>query len=98
MKKAQKHLVYHHNMFGPSCEIIGIYNENDFKIYCRKEHRICIPNCTDCLFFGGCEMGKGVCCVWEETYESISETDHAVQHDEVYFEYQRAEAPVFCKK
>ena len=29
----EKHLVYHHNMFGPSCEIASLNNDEDFKIY-----------------------------------------------------------------
>ena len=92
----EKHLVYHHNMFGPSCEIESISDSNDFKIYCHKEHKICIPkNCDKCKFFGGSEMGTGICCIWEESLEN---TEHVVQHDEAYMEFQRIENPEMYKK
>lgn len=98
-KKENKHLVYHHNMYGVSCEVASVNNEDDFKIYCRKEHKICIPkNCDKCKYFGNSEMGKGVCCVWEESYADISDDEHVVQHDEVYMEFQRVENPDIYKK
>ena len=91
---SKKHLVHHHNMFGPCCEVEGVDNEYDFKIYCHKEHKICVPKkCNECEFFAGSEMGKGVCCAWEETYEAVKGDDHTVQHDEVYFEFQRVVNP-----
>ena len=85
-----KHLVNHHNMFGPSCEIASADNKKDFEIYCHIEHKICVPaKCDTCQYFGGSEMGKGICCVWEESYLDIKSDDHAVPHDEAYFEFQR---------
>ena len=90
----KKHYVRHHNMFGPSCEVESINNENDFKIYCHKEHKICVPKkCNECKYFCGSEMGKGVCCIWEEPVEDIKGDDHVVNHDEVYFEFSRVENP-----
>ena len=98
-EKENKHLVYHHNMFGPSCEIASLNNEEDFKIYCHLEHKICKPTkCNSCNYFYGDEEGKGKCCVWEETYESVTGDDHPVQHDEVYFEFQRVENPDMYKE
>lgn len=97
-KKNKKHLVYHRNMFGPSCEVACADNADDFKIYCHNEHKICVPaKCDACRYFGGSEMGKGVCCVWEETYEAVESDEHIVQHDEVYFEFKRAEDPDMYK-
>ena len=91
-KENDKHLVKHHNMFGPSCEIAGLNNEEDFKIYCHLERKICIPTkCDRCKYFAGDEMGKGICCEWEESYDHVSVEDYPVQHDEVYFELQRVE-------
>ena len=90
---SKKHLVSHHNMFSPACEVASAATEDDFKIYCHKEHRICVPDCTNCKYLGGSEMGKGVCCVWEESYSDIPGDDHVVPHDEAYFEFQRVENP-----
>ena len=96
---SDKHPVYHRNMYGPSCVIAGSTNEDDFKIYCHKEHRICIPKkCDKCDYFGGSEIGNGICCIWEESYEDISSDEHIVQHDEAYMEFQRAENPDMHKK
>ncbi|MBE7033199.1 MAG: DUF1643 domain-containing protein [Ruminococcaceae bacterium] len=99
MKKTEKkHLVYHHNMFGPSCEVAHLNNEEDFKIYCHLEHKICKPTkCNSCGYFFGDEEGKGKCCVWEETYDSVSDEHHPVQWDEAYFEFQRVENPEMYK-
>lgn len=99
LENKEKHLVVHRNMFGPSCEVASVDNEDDFKIYCRREHKICRPkNCDKCKFFGGSEMGKGISCVWEETYEDISGGEHIVQHDEVDMEFQRVENPLLYKQ
>lgn len=99
VKNADKHLVYHRNMYGVSCEVASGNNEDDFKIYCYKEHKICVPKkCDKCKYFGGSEMGTGICCVWEESYEDISGDEHIVQHDEVYMEFQRVENPDIYKK
>ena len=38
VKNENKHLVRHHNMYGASCEVESGNNEDDFKIYCHKEH------------------------------------------------------------
>ncbi|MBR3588952.1 MAG: hypothetical protein IKL16_05260 [Clostridia bacterium] len=99
MNKAnnKKHLVRHHNMFGPACEVESEATEYDFKIYCHKKHSLCIPDCTGCKYLGGSEMGKGVCCIWEEKYSEIAEEDHIVQHNEAYFEFQRVENPDIYK-
>ena len=98
MKNENMHLVQHHNMFGPACEVASACNEDDFKIYCHKEHKICIPQkCTECEYFGHSEMGTGICCIWEETYEDVSGDDHVVRHDEAYFEFQRVENPDMYK-
>ena len=32
IKNEDKHLVYHRNMYGPSCEVASVNNEDDFKI------------------------------------------------------------------
>ncbi|MBQ8418124.1 MAG: DUF1643 domain-containing protein [Phascolarctobacterium sp.] len=94
-----KHLVVHRNMYGPSCEVASANNEGDFKIYCHREHKICRPkNCNKCKFFGGSEMGKGISCVWEESYEDIRGGEHIVPHDEAYMEFQRVENPDLYKK
>lgn len=94
-----KHLVCHHNMYGPSCEVASGNNEEDFKIYCRKKHKICIPkNCDKCKYFGGSEMGKGVCCIWEESYKDIKGIEHPVQHNEVFFEFKRVDNLDIFKK
>lgn len=95
----EKHLVIHRNMYGPSCEVASVNNENDFKIYCHKEHKICLPKkCDKCRFFAGSEMGKGISCVWEESYEDISGGEHIVPYDEAYMELQRVENPRLYKK
>lgn len=96
--KNEKHPVYHHNMFGSSCEVAGVNCEEDFEVYCYKEHCVCNPKCDGCEYFAGDEMGKGVCCLWEETYEAVSGDEHTVQNDETYFEFQRVENPDFYKK
>ena len=93
-----KYLVYHHNMYGPSCEVASVNCDDDFKIYCHNEHKICVPKCNECKYFGGDEMGKGVCCIWEESYEVVGGDEHVVQHDEAYLEFQRAENPDVYKK
>lgn len=94
-----KHLVHHRNMYGASCEVASGNNEDDFKIYCHKEHKICVPKkCDKCEYFGGSEMNYGICCDWEESYEDISGDEHTVQHDEVYMEFQRVENPDIYKK
>ena len=86
----EKHLVYHHNMFGPSCEIASLNNDEDFKIYCHLEHKVCKPTkCNSCNYFAGDEEGKGKCCLWEEGNDSISGEHHAVQHSEAYIELER---------
>ena len=95
----KKHMVKHHNMYGSSCEVASGNNDNDFKIYCHKEHRICIPKkCNKCQFFGGSESGFGICCDWEESYDAVSGDEHTVQHDEAYMEFQRVENPDLYKK
>lgn len=94
----KKHTVIHHNMFGPSCEIEGLDNKKDFEIYCYKEHKVCVPNCDGCPYFSGSEMGKGIACAWEESYEAMSSDEHVVQNDETYFEFQRVENPDFYKE
>lgn len=97
-KVQDKHLVYHHNMFGPSCEVANANCDDDFMIYCHKEHKICIPTqCNMCSHFGGDEMGCGKCCVWEDADEEIIGDEHVVQHDEAYFEFQRVENPALYK-
>ena len=99
VKNADKHLVYHRNMYGASCEVASGNNEDDFKIYCHKEHKICVPKkCKKCEYLGGSEMNYGICCDWEESYEDISGDEHIVQHDEVYMEFQRVENPDIYKK
>lgn len=98
MKKEKRHLVSHHNMYGSSCEVASENDEYDFKIYCHKEHEICVPKkCDKCEYFGGSEMGKGICCIWEESYNDISGDEHVVKHDEAYMEFQRAENPDLYK-
>ena len=90
--KKEKHLVYHHNMFGPSCEIASLNNDEDFKIYCRLEHRVCKPTkCNSCDYFAGDEEGKGKCCLWEESSDSVSGEHYAVQFGEAYTELERVE-------
>ncbi len=84
-------LVIHHNMFGASCEVAGLNNEDDFKIYCYKNHKICVPKCNNCPFFGGDEMGKGISCIWEDPFIDITTDEHIVQHDEIYMEFERVE-------
>ena len=98
MSNSKKHLVVHHNMFGPSCEVAGINNPCDFEIYCYREHKICVPTCENCKYFAGSEMGKGIACEWQETYEAVSGDEHFVQHDEAYFEFQRVENPELYKE
>lgn len=95
----KKRLVKHRNMYGLSCEVESVANQNDFKIYCHNEHKICIPKkCNECQYFGGSEMGLGVCCVWEEYTEDIENDEHIVQHDEAYMEFQRVENPDLYKE
>ena len=90
--KEEKHLVYHHNMFGPSCEIASLNNEEDFQIYCHLERKVCKPTkCSDCSYFAGDEEGKGKCCVWEESFDSVSDEDYAVQYGDADKELQRVE-------
>jgi hypothetical protein len=90
--KEKKHLVYHHNMFGPSCEIASLNNEEDFQIYCHLERKVCKPTkCSDCSYFAGDEEGKGKCCVWEESFDSVSDEDYAVQYGDADKELQRVE-------
>ena len=96
--KKSLHRVSHHNMYGVSCEVAGVNNADDFKIQCHREHKITVPQCDGCLFFGGDEMGNGVCCIWDETYEEVPGDDHIVQHDETYFEFQRVENPTLYAK
>lgn len=97
-KKETLHMVSHHNMYGISCEVAGVNNADDFKVYCHREHKITVPKCDGCSFFGGDEMGNGVCCIWNETYAAIPSDDYVVQHDEAYFEFQRVENPTLYAK
>ena len=77
-------------MFGPSCEIASLNNDEDFKIYCHLEHKVFKPTkCNNCSYFAGDEDGKGKCCVWEESNNSVSVEHHAVQHSEAYIELER---------
>lgn len=97
--KPNKHLVVHRNMYGSDCTVANADNMDSFRIYCHKEHKICIPKkCNSCDFFGGDEMGYGKCCIWEESYQNVAEEERIVPHDEVYFEYNRVEDPQFYKK
>lgn len=90
----EKHMVYHHNMFGPSCGVASGNNEKDYEIYCHKERKICNPTkCGKCDFFEHSEMGYGVCCAWEETYEANNGDERVIQNDEAYFEFMRVENP-----
>lgn len=96
-KTNKKHLVRHHNMFSLACEVESVATDFDFTIYCHKRHKLCKPDCTGCKFQGEPEMGKGVCCIWEEKYSDIPDDDHIVPHDEAYFEFQRVENPDMYK-
>ncbi len=88
--KNKKHPVRHHNMFGPAYEVKSAAREEDFEIYCHKEQRICAPKlCDTCEYFGGSEMGKGVCCIWEERCDDVSCEDYAINHDDRYSELKR---------
>lgn len=87
--KGKKHLVYHRNMYGPSCEVASVNNKEDFKIYCYRENKVCIPNCNGCLYWAGDEMGKGMCCNWEEYYSDVFKQEHIVQHRDVQKEFKR---------
>ena len=80
-------------MFGPTCEV-SESNTHDFEIYCYKEHKICNPDCCNCKYFAGSEMGTGICCLWDDDVEG---EEHIVQHSEAYFEYLRIEEPEYYR-
>lgn len=88
----RKHFVYHHNMFGPSCEVAGVNRPEDFEIYCHLEHKVCAPTkCNDCEYHNHSEMGNGICCYWEEFYENVSDEHYTVQNSDAYLEFERVE-------
>jgi uracil-DNA glycosylase len=87
--KGKKHLVNHHNMFAPSCEVESIAKADDFLIYCYRENRVCEPKCDGCLYWTSDEMGVGKCCTWEEYYCDVFKSDHIVQYSESHKEFDR---------
>ena len=95
-KKNKKHMVLHHNMFGPSC-IVENGNSDDLKIFCYKKKSVCIPNCNGCPYFEHAEMGYGVCCAWEETYEAMPSDEHVVNIGSRDFEFMRVVNPDIYK-
>lgn len=96
MSKNKKHPIVHRNMFGSAC-MMNDAPEYEFRIYCRKKHAVCVPECKGCGYFAHDEMGYGVACVWEETYEDMPKDEHIVNHDEAMFEHMRVENPEVYK-
>ena len=96
---SEKHLVRHHNMFAPACEVESVATEYDFEVYCHLEHKVCVPKkCQKCKFLGGSEEGVGVCCVWEESVEDMPNEEHFVQHGDAILEFNRVENPHLYEK
>lgn len=87
--KGKKHLVYHRNMYAPSCEVESVSKIEDFQIYCYREHKVCNPNCNGCIHAAGDEMGTGKCCAWEEYYSDVFKNEHVVQYNERHKEFER---------
>lgn len=94
-----KHLVLHHNMFGPSAEVCNT-TPVDLHIYCYKRNKICIPDCKKCKYFRGDENGLGIACEWEDFEGNISWDESVIQHCERALEYDRVQyaKTTLCKK
>jgi len=87
------HPVVHRNMFGVSAQVACMNNEEDFCIYCRKDHRVCRPNCENCEYFSGSEMGYGIACLWDD-YLPDGKDEYIVQFEDRYKEYSRVEESI----
>lgn len=51
------------------------WDKGDLKIYCRKNHKIMVPqesDCTKCDFYYGSMQGNGLECIWEDYTDSDS--------------------------
>lgn len=93
----KKHPVIHHNMFGDACMSENA-TDYEFRIYCRRKHAVCVPECKGCKYFLHNEMGYGVACLWDEPYDQMPQDEYVVRHDEADFEHIRVENPEFYKK
>ncbi len=91
----EKHLVLHHNMFGPTAEICNT-NPDDLSIYCYKKNAICIPDCEGCKYFRGDEEGLGRACEWEDFDGNISCNESVIQNSEKVLEYDRVQYAKNC--
>ena len=87
------HPVVHRNMFGVSAQVASVDNEEDFCVYCRKEHRVCRPDCENCEYFAGSEMGYGISCLWDD-YLPDGKDEYIVRFEERYKEFERVEESI----
>jgi len=85
----KKRLVIHHNMFGPSAQFTAINNEDDYKIYCRKEHNVVKPNCVGCNYWYSDEMGNGRACLWDDYFD---EEERIIPNDKKEKEFDRVDS------
>ena len=93
----EKHLVLHHNMFGPSAEVCNT-NPNDLTIYCYKENEILSPNCENCEYFRGTDNNLGVICEWNDFDGNLSRNERVIQNSEKTLEYDRVQYAKTCTR
>ena len=89
----EKQLVYHHNYIGHEINESLEYHADgvlDREVYCRKMHQVTEPTekeCLTCPHCAGWMQGHGHECAWED----YTETEHTVQHEDRYREYERVD-------